>query len=136
MKAAIFKEAGVMAVEERPMPTIQKPTDAIVRVVRACVCGSDLWWYRDGGKEPGQVGHEGIGVIETVGDAVSDFAPGDFVIIPFRLGTARVLTARKAIVPTACSMADMVRARPNTRAWNSRTARYIRYLMVSIAKIS
>lgn len=95
MKAAIFKEAGVMAVEERPMPTIQKPTDAIVRVVRACVCGSDLWWYRDGGKEPGQVGHEGIGVIETVGDAVSDFAPGDFVIIPFRLGDGTCANCKK-----------------------------------------
>ena len=46
MKAAIFKGKGNIAVEERPKPTISEPTDAIVRVVLACVCGSDLWFYR------------------------------------------------------------------------------------------
>jgi len=89
MKAAIFKKAGVMAVEDREMPTIQKPTDAIVRIVRTCVCGSDLWWYRGIDQErmaaDSQVGHEGIGVIEEVGSDVTDFKKGDFVIIPFGL---------------------------------------------------
>ena len=46
MKAAIFKGKGNIAVEESPKPTINEPTDAIVRVVLACVCGSDLWFYR------------------------------------------------------------------------------------------
>ncbi len=46
MKAAIFKGKGVIAVEERPKPPVSEPTDAIVRVVLACVCGSDLWFYR------------------------------------------------------------------------------------------
>ncbi len=58
--------------------------DAIIRVVRACVCGSDLWFYRDGSKEPNtQAGHEAIGVVEQIGDDVTVAKPGDFVIVPF-----------------------------------------------------
>lgn len=95
MKAAIFKKPGVVVCEDIDKPTIQNSTDVIVRVVRACVCGSDLWWYRDGGKEPGQVGHEGIGVVETIGDDVKEFKPGDFVIIPFRLGDGTCVNCRK-----------------------------------------
>lgn len=69
MKAATFIEPGKVAVKEYDKPTIQKPTDAIIRIVRACVCGSDLWWYRGLSKrESGStVGHEAIGVIESVG---------------------------------------------------------------------
>lgn len=48
MKAAIYKGIKQMACEERPKPTIIDDGDAIIRVVRACVCGSDLWFYRDG----------------------------------------------------------------------------------------
>ena len=46
MKAATFIEPGKVEVKEYDKPTIQKPTDAIIRVLRACVCGSDLWWFR------------------------------------------------------------------------------------------
>ena len=46
MKAAIFKGKGAIALGERPDPTIKEPTDAVGRVVLACVCGSDLWFYR------------------------------------------------------------------------------------------
>lgn len=46
MKAAIFNEPGNMTVTNMDRPQIQAPHDAIIRVVRACVCGSDLWWYR------------------------------------------------------------------------------------------
>ena len=95
MKAAIFRRPGVVIVEKRDKPTIQTSTDAIVRIVCACVCGSDLWWYRDGGRQPGQVGHEGIGVIETVGSDVKDFKPGDFVIIPFQLGDGTCVNCLK-----------------------------------------
>ena len=52
MKAAIFKGVKQMACEEHAEPTIIDGGDAIIRVVRACVCGSDLWFYRDGSKEP------------------------------------------------------------------------------------
>lgn len=84
MKAAIFKETGLMACEERPRPEIIHSGDAIIRVVRACVCGSDLWWYRDGGKESNtQAGHEAIGYVEKIGEDVTVTKPGDFVIVPF-----------------------------------------------------
>jgi alcohol dehydrogenase len=84
MKAAIFKGKGDIAVEERPKPAVNDPTDAIVRVVLACVCGSDLWFYRGISDLPhGGVGHEFIGVVEEVGARVTDLEPGDFVISPF-----------------------------------------------------
>ena len=83
MKAAIYKGIKQMACEERPKPTIIDDGDAIIRVVRACVCGSDLWFYRDGREADTQTGHEAIGVVESVGDDVTIAKPGDFVIVPF-----------------------------------------------------
>jgi threonine dehydrogenase-like Zn-dependent dehydrogenase len=71
--------------EDRAVPTLEAPTDAIVRVVAACVCGSDLWPYRGENEitagDP--IGHEAVGVVEEAGSAVSSFRPGDFVIVPF-----------------------------------------------------
>jgi threonine dehydrogenase-like Zn-dependent dehydrogenase len=84
MKAAIFEGPGKIVFGERPDPTIQAPTDAIVRVVMGCVCGSDLWYYR--GINPhkvGSIGHEFIGVVETVGADVHNLRSGDFVVAPF-----------------------------------------------------
>ncbi len=88
MKAAVFMEPGKMEVHEVEKPTIQKPTDAILKIVRACVCGSDLWWYRGiADREHGSlVGHEAIGIVEEVGYDVKDVKPGDFVIAPFTHG--------------------------------------------------
>lgn len=83
MKAAIYKGIKQMACEERPKPTIIDDGDAIIRVVRACVCGSDLWFYRDGREADTQTGHEAISVVESVGDDVTIAKPGDFVIVPF-----------------------------------------------------
>src|SRR5213595_3947144 len=84
MKAALFKGKGEISLGERPDPSIKEPTDAIVRVVLACVCGSDLWFYRGLSELPhGSVGHEFIGVVDAVGADVRDVAPGDFVIAPF-----------------------------------------------------
>ena len=83
MKAAIYKGIKQMACEERPKPTIIDDGDAIIRVVRACVCGSDLWFYRDGREADTQTCHEAIGVVESVGDDVTIAKLGDFVIVPF-----------------------------------------------------
>jgi alcohol dehydrogenase len=84
MKAAIFKGMGNIAVEEIPKPTINESTDAIVRVVLACVCGSDLWFYRGVSDLPhGGVGHEFIGVVDEIGADVQNLTVGDFVISPF-----------------------------------------------------
>ena len=84
MKAAIFKGKGSIVIEERPKPVVTEPTDAVVRVVLACVCGSDLWFYR-GISEVGHggVGHEFIGVVDEVGSDVTNVKTGDFVISPF-----------------------------------------------------
>jgi alcohol dehydrogenase len=92
MKAAIFKGTGSIAVDEVPAPTIVEQTDAVVRVVRACVCGSDLWFYRGVSDHVhGPVGHEFIGVIDQIGTDVTELAVGDFVIAPFSFsdGTCR-----------------------------------------------
>ena len=84
MKAAIFHGPRSIELGERPDPKIQEPTDAVVRVVLGCVCGSDLWYYR--GLSPhalGPIGHEFIGVVEEVGPDVHTLNKGDFVIAPF-----------------------------------------------------
>ena len=84
MRAAIFNGPQDITVGERPDPVIQKPTDAVVRVVLACVCGSDLWYYRgESDHAVGSIGHEFIGVVEDVGSDVAGIAPGDLVIAPF-----------------------------------------------------
>jgi threonine dehydrogenase-like Zn-dependent dehydrogenase len=71
--------------EDRPAPTIEAPTDAVIKVVAACICGSDLWPYRgENDITPGDpIGHEVVGIVEEVGSEVGSFAPGDFVIVPF-----------------------------------------------------
>lgn len=84
MRVTIFKGKGNIELGERPDPKIQDATDAVVRVVRGCVCGSDLWYYR--GINPhkvGSIGHEYIGVIEEVGADVEHLKVGDLVIAPF-----------------------------------------------------
>ena len=85
MKAAIFKGKGTIELGERPDPTIKEPTDAVVRVVLACVCGSDLWYYRGETDYPvdSPIGHEFLGVVEHVGQSVQNIAQGDLVIAPF-----------------------------------------------------
>ena len=84
MRAAIFNGPRQIDVGDRPDPTIAAPTDAVVRVVLACVCGSGLWYYR--GESPhdrGPIGHEFIGIVTEVGAAVTAIASGDFVVAPF-----------------------------------------------------
>jgi threonine dehydrogenase-like Zn-dependent dehydrogenase len=85
MKAAIFQGKGKIVIEERPDPKVQDPTDAVVRVVLSCVCGSDLWYYRGIEERTvgGPIGHEFIGIVEDTGADVKDINKGDFVIAPF-----------------------------------------------------
>jgi threonine dehydrogenase-like Zn-dependent dehydrogenase len=85
MRATTIHAPGDIRFEEVPDPVLRKPTDAVVRVVAGCVCGSDLWPYRgENPIRPGQtIGHECIGVVEEVGSEVRDFKTGDFVIVPF-----------------------------------------------------
>jgi threonine dehydrogenase-like Zn-dependent dehydrogenase len=82
MYGAIIHAPGDVRSEQRPDPTILEPTDAVIRVVAACVCGSDLWRYRGISEvpEPTPIGHELCGVVTAVGDAVTTVAVGDFVV--------------------------------------------------------
>ena len=102
MRAAIFRGQGNIAVEEIPKPTIYEPTDAVVRVVLACVCGSDLWWYRGVSDwNHGTVGHEFIGVVDEIGDEVMNISVGDFVISPFSFSDGTCQNCRAGF-HTAC----------------------------------
>lgn len=85
MRATTIHGTRDIRVSEVPDPTIQEPTDAIVRVVAGCICGSDLWPYRgENPITPGDtIGHECVGVVEEVGADVRSFRPGDFVVVPF-----------------------------------------------------
>ncbi|TDX78994.1 threonine dehydrogenase-like Zn-dependent dehydrogenase [Rathayibacter sp. PhB151] len=85
MKATVMYGAGDVRVEEVPDPVIQQPTEALIRVTYACVCGSDLHPYHDlGGTPEGRrMGHEAIGVVEQIGDDVTTLSVGDTVIVPF-----------------------------------------------------
>ena len=78
-------QAGDVRVENVPDPVLREPTDAIVRVTSACICGSDLWPYQSMSfKENGRrMGHEFIGIVEEVGTEVSGFTAGDLVVAPF-----------------------------------------------------
>jgi threonine dehydrogenase-like Zn-dependent dehydrogenase len=71
--------------EDRPDPTIVKPTDAIVRLSATCICGSDLWPYRGMPKvaRPTTIGHEYCGIVEEVGKDVRNIKPGQFVVGSF-----------------------------------------------------
>lgn len=76
---------GDVRVEDRPEPVIAEPTDAIIRVAAACICGSDLWPYRGIEKPrwPRPMGHEYVGVVEEIGSAVTTLTTGDFVVGSF-----------------------------------------------------
>ena len=88
MKATVFMEPGKVEVQEIEKPTLKKPTDAVIKVLRACVCGSDLWFFRGISEhEHGSaVGHEAIGIVEEVGSDVHNVSVEDFVIVPFTHG--------------------------------------------------
>jgi len=85
MRATYLYGAGDVRVVDVPDPAVRQPTDALVRVVRACVCGSDLHPYhtKPDNAERTTMGHEFVGVVESVGAEVRTVLPGDFVIAPF-----------------------------------------------------
>jgi threonine dehydrogenase-like Zn-dependent dehydrogenase len=85
MRATTIHAARDIRLSDVPDPTLQSDTDAIVKVVAGCICGSDLWPYRgENDITPGDtIGHEAVGIVEEVGNAVRSFRPGDFVIVPF-----------------------------------------------------
>src|SRR3954471_25017082 len=102
MRAALFVGPHHIDVGDRPDAAIAERTDAVVRVVLACVCGSDLWYYRgDSEFESGPIGHEFVGTVEDVGAEVHDIAKGDFVIAPFAFSDGTCPHCRHGIT-SAC----------------------------------
>lgn len=85
MRAAVFEGPGNIRIQDVPDPEVELSTDAVVRVVSAALCGSDLWSYRGyGQRQPGErIGHEFLGVVTDVGADVRTVRPGDLVISPF-----------------------------------------------------
>jgi threonine dehydrogenase-like Zn-dependent dehydrogenase len=85
MRGAVLHAPGDVRVEQRDDPTIVKPTDAVIRIAAACVCGSDLWPYRgiEAVNGPAPMGHEYVGIVEEIGSEVTTIKPGDFVVGSF-----------------------------------------------------
>jgi threonine dehydrogenase-like Zn-dependent dehydrogenase len=99
MRATVMHSAGDVRIEEVPDAKLVDPTDAVIRVTRACICGSDLWPYKsmepvDGGRP---MGHEAIGVVEEVGAEVTTVKPGDLVVMPFAFSDGTCLFCEQGL---------------------------------------
>ena len=85
MRATLIYGAGDVRVEHVLDPTLREPTDAVVRVLRSCICGSDLWPY--GSMPPAEqgrpMGHEFLGIVEDLGSEVAGLKAGDLVVASF-----------------------------------------------------
>src|SRR5215207_10663800 len=102
MRATVMYKAGDVRIEHVPDASIQNPTDAIIRVTRACICGSDLWPYNGGPNVTGQqMGHEAIGVVEEVGRDVQRLRRGQIVVMPFAYSDGRCMFCDDGL-QTAC----------------------------------
>src|SRR5271165_3006007 len=103
MRATVMYRAGDVRIENVPDATIVNPTDAVIRITRACICGSDLWPYNeldptDAGR---RMGHEAIGVVEAVGADVRTVKRGDVVVMPFAISDGTCIFCHEGL-PTAC----------------------------------
>jgi threonine dehydrogenase-like Zn-dependent dehydrogenase len=103
MRATVMYGAGDVRVEDVPDPTLRERTDAVVRVLASCICGSDLWPY---GSMPAteqgrRMGHEFLGVVEDVGSEVSGLRRGDVVVAPFVWSDGTCEFCREGL-PTSC----------------------------------
>lgn len=103
MKATFMYGAGDVRIETVADPTIQQPTDAIVRITRACICGSDLHPYHsmESTSDGAPMGHEFIGVVEETGSDVTTVSKGDFVVAPFAFQDNTCVFCREGF-HTAC----------------------------------
>jgi len=104
MRATIMYKAGDVRVENVPDAKLVEPTDAVIRITRACICGSDLWPYKELEAVPGgrPMGHEAIGVVETVGTDVNRIKRGDLVVMPFAYSDGTCAFCHEGL-QTACS---------------------------------
>ncbi len=120
MKAVVYKGKNKVAVEDPPDAKIEGPTDAVIKITTAAICGSDLHMYEDrSSASPGCVfGHENQGVVEEVGAGVTSIKKGDRVVLPFNIAcgfcfnctrgwTSACLTLNKKVAGAAYGYADM-----------------------------
>lgn len=103
MRATLLYGAGDIRVDDVPDPAICEPTDAVVRILRSCICGTDLWPYRSmAPTEQGRrMGHEFLGVIEDLGPEVPGLKRGDLILAPFMWSDGSCEYCR-ADLPTSC----------------------------------
>src|SRR5205823_8349137 len=99
----VIHGAGDVRVEHVPDPKVVEPTDAVVRVVLTCICGSDLWPYKskESDSAGSRIGHEFVGVVEEVGSEVSGLAEGDLVVSPFTWSDGTCEFCAEGL-PTSC----------------------------------
>lgn len=104
MRATVMYGPGDVRVENVPDSAIKRPTDALVRVTAACICGSDLHPYHsmDPAGGPARMGHELIGVVEETGSEVATLAKGDLVVVPFAVSDNTCVFCRENL-HTSCS---------------------------------
>src|SRR3989441_3627676 len=103
MRATVMFSAGDVRIEDVPDARLVEPTDALLRVTRACICGSDLWPYNQmEPSETGQrMGHEFIGIVEAAGADVRTVKPGDLVVAPFAWSDGTCVFCREGL-HTSC----------------------------------
>jgi threonine dehydrogenase-like Zn-dependent dehydrogenase len=103
VRATVLYGPGDVRLDDVPDPSVLRPTDALVQVTAACVCGSDLWPYRgvNTPATPKRIGHEFVGVVTDVGGEVRTVSPGDFVIAPFAVSDGTCVHCRHG-VQTSC----------------------------------
>jgi quercetin dioxygenase-like cupin family protein len=138
-RAAIFRGPGDVQLGHRPDPVIQEPTDAVVRVVRSCVCASDLWYYRGVNDHPvGSIGHRPAclhGIQSNClhgspfGNGTVDGGQGEYVRTPYAATTlVKVPGATRGLPPSALNVAA-VRFSPGARsAWHSHDGGHTLYV--------
>ena len=98
MKAFVYRGPGKKALEDRPKPEITAPTDAIVKIVMTTICGTDLHILKGDVPtcQPGRIlGHEGVGIVDKIGSAVTAFKPGDRVLISCVSACGKCVYCRK-----------------------------------------
>jgi|SRR6516164_6180181 len=111
MKGAVLYGPREVRFEEREAPKIEKPADVIIRISATCVCGSDLWPYREIQQiaQPTPMGHEHCGIVEEVGKAVKSVKPGQFrhgfVFLPPTIPVPTAASDTRLRVRTGSSLA-------------------------------
>lgn len=110
MKACVYFGPGDMRVEQVPDAAVREPTDAVVRVTHAGICGTDLWVYRGElelyGPAPSRAGHEFMGVMEDIGPEVHTLHRGQWVIAPYTFSDGTCVACRQGF-QTLCTFGGL-----------------------------